>query len=55
MRLVDLYRRTGQFDKAKERAERIMKSLGNNPEDAPCRAYLQRELDLIKKKNDTPQ
>lgn len=55
MRLIDLYRRTRQFDKAKERAEHLMKSLGNSPEDTPCRAYLQRELNLIKKKNDTPQ
>ena len=55
MRLIDLYRRTRQFDKAKERAESIIKSLNDSPEDAPCRAYLQRELNLIKKKNDTPQ
>lgn len=55
MRLIDLYRRTGQFDKAKKRAERIMKSLDDSPEDDACRAYLQRELNLIKKKNDTPQ
>ncbi len=55
MRLVDLYRRTEQFENAKECADKLIKSLDDNPEDVPCQAYLQRELNLIQKRDNTPQ